>query len=71
MFQSHPSIPALPSKNWLKVEHIISRNIAPVRPGSTVVSAAEIMFVKTLSCLVVSDNGIPLGIITETDALSY
>lgn len=69
MFQGHLSIPALASKNWLKVEHIMSRNVASVPPGSTVVSAAKIMSGKTLSCLVVSDNGIPLGIITETDLL--
>ena len=69
MFQGHPNIPALASKNWLKVEHIMSRNVESICPGSTVVSAAKIMSGKTLSCLVVSDNGIPLGIITETDLL--
>ena len=69
MRQDYPSIPALASKNRLKVEHIMSRDIASVCPGNTVVSAAKIMSSKTLSCLVVSDNGIPLGIITETDFL--
>jgi len=69
MFQGHPSIPALASKSWLTVEHIMSRNVASIHPGSTVVSAAKIMSSKNLSCLAVSDNGIPLGIITETDFL--
>lgn len=69
IFQGRPSIPALASKSWLKVEHIMSKDIASVCPGSTVVSAAKIMASKNLSCLVVSDNGMPLGIVTETDLL--
>lgn len=69
MFQGHPSIPALASENRLKVEHIMSRNVASIHPGSTVVSAAKIMSAENLSCLVVSDNEIPMGIITETDLL--
>jgi CBS domain-containing protein len=69
MFQGHPSIPALASKNWLKVEHIMSRNVESICPGSTVAAAAKIMSDKTLSCLVVSNNEIPLGIVTETDFL--
>jgi two-component system sensor kinase FixL len=54
---------------WLEVGDIMSRDVATVRPGSTVVSAAEIMSSNSISCVIVSDNGHLSGIVTETDML--
>ena len=54
---------------WLEVGDVMSRDIATVSPGSTVVSAAEIMSSNNISCLIVSDNGRLSGIVTETDML--
>jgi PAS domain S-box-containing protein len=55
--------------SWLDVGDIMSRDVASVSPGSTVVSAAEIMSSSNISCIVVSDNGCISGIVTETDML--
>jgi len=52
-----------------KVGDIMSRDIASISPASSVVSAARIMSSKAISCLVVSDNTTPLGIVTERDML--
>ena len=54
---------------WLDVGDIMSRDVATVSPGSTVVSAAEIMSGNSISCVIVSDNGHLSGIVTETDML--
>ena len=67
--ESRPGTFAVRPRSWLKVGAIMSRDIASVRPGSTVVSAAKIMSSKGVSCLVVSDNGAPSGIVTEADML--
>jgi PAS domain S-box-containing protein len=56
-------------QSWLEVGDIMSRDVASVSPGSTVVSAAEIMSSNNISCIVVSDNGCISGIVTETDVL--
>jgi CBS domain-containing protein len=56
-------------RSRLNVSDIMSRDIASVCPGSSVVSAAKIMSSKTISCLIILDNGAPLGIVTETDIL--
>ncbi|UCF14112.1 MAG: CBS domain-containing protein [Phycisphaerales bacterium] len=45
----------------------MSENIATVSSVCTVASAAKIMWRNNISCLVVSDNGNLLGIVTETD----
>jgi len=55
--------------SWLEVGDIMSRDVATVNPGSTVVSAAEIMSSNNISCIVVSENGCISGIVTETDML--
>jgi PAS domain S-box-containing protein len=47
----------------------MSTNVATVSPASSVVSAAKIMSSNNVSCLIVSDNGDVLGIVTETDML--
>ena len=56
-------------RSWLEVGDIMSRDVASVSPGCTVVSAAEIMSSNNISCIVVSDNGCISGIVTETDML--
>jgi two-component system sensor kinase FixL len=55
--------------SWLEVGDIMSRDIATVSPGSTVVSTAEIMSSNNISCIVVSENECISGIVTETDVL--
>jgi len=55
--------------SWLEVGDIMSRDVATVGPGSTVVSAAQIMSSSNISCIVVSENGCISGIVTETDML--
>ncbi len=57
------------SRNWLEVGDIMTEDVATVCPGSSVVSAANIMSDKNISCVIVSDNGDLSGIITETDLL--
>jgi PAS domain S-box-containing protein len=47
----------------------MSKNVATVNPGCSVISAAKIMSDKSVSCLVVSNNGYLSGIVTETDML--
>jgi len=56
-------------RKWLEVGDIMSRDVATVSPGSTVVSAAKIMSSNNISCLIVSNNGCLSGIVTETDML--
>ena len=61
--------PGTTFQTWLKASDVMSENVATVRSGCTVVSAAKIMWRNNISCLVVSDNGSLSGIITETDML--
>lgn len=56
-------------RSWLEVGDVMSRDVATVSPGSTVVSAAEIMSSNDISCLIVTENGSLTGIVTETDML--
>ena len=55
--------------SWLEVGDIMSKDVATVSPGSTVVSAAKIMSSNNISCIVVSENECLSGIVTETDML--
>jgi len=57
------------SRTWLEVGDIMTEDVATVCPGSSVVSAANIMSDKNISCIIVSVNGDLSGIITETDLL--
>ena len=57
------------SRAWLEVGDVMSRDVAAVSPGSTVVSAAKIMSSNNISSLIVSKNGCLSGILTETDML--
>jgi two-component system sensor kinase FixL len=67
--ESHSSALTVTPRAWLEVGDIMSRDVAAVNPGSTVVSAAKIMSDNNISCLVVSENGNLSGIVTETDML--
>jgi PAS domain S-box-containing protein len=57
------------SRTWLKTGDVMSKNVATVNQGCSVISAAKIMSEKKVSCLVVLSNGHLSGIITETDML--
>ncbi len=69
MRDSPTSMLTATSGNRLTVSGIMSKDIATVTPGSTVVSAAKTMWSNNISCLVVSNHGDLSGIITETDIL--
>ena len=57
------------SRTWLTAGDIMSEDVATVSPGDSVVSAAEIMSTKNMSCLIVLEDGNLSGIVTETDML--
>jgi PAS domain S-box-containing protein len=57
------------SRTWLKTGDVMSKNVATVDQGCSVISAAKIMSEKNVSCLVVLNNGHLSGIVTETDML--
>ena len=57
------------SRTWLKTGDVMSKNVATVSQGCSVISAAKIMAEKKVSCLIVLSNGYLSGIITETDML--
>jgi PAS domain S-box-containing protein len=57
------------SRTWLTAGDIMSEDVATVNSGDSVVSAAEIMSTKNISCLIVSEDGNLSGIVTETDML--
>ena len=48
---------------------VMSNEVAAVSPDEIVISAANIMSDKKISCLVVMDQGNIAGIVTETDLL--
>jgi PAS domain S-box-containing protein len=57
------------SRTWLKTGDVMSKNVATVDQGCSVISAAKVMSEKNVSCLVVSNKGQLSGIVTETDML--
>ena len=59
----------VPPRTWLQAGDIMSTDVATISPESPVVSAAQIMSCNNVSCLIVSDKGNVLGIVTETDVL--
>lgn len=54
---------------WIKVEQVMSRDVAIISPHETVASAAIMMSEKNISCIVVVDEEKVVGILTETDLL--
>jgi PAS domain S-box-containing protein len=57
------------SRIRLKTGDVMSKNVATVDQGCSVISAAKIMSEKNISCLLVSNKGHLSGIVTETDML--
>ncbi len=57
------------SWTWLHVSDVMSTEVATISLDEIVISAAKIMSEKKISCLVVTDGGNVVGIITETDVL--
>ncbi|MBN2313085.1 MAG: CBS domain-containing protein [Sedimentisphaerales bacterium] len=57
------------SRTWLTVAEVMSKDVTTFPPDDTVVSAANTMSRKKISCLVITDHGTVVGILTETDML--
>ena len=53
----------------MKVEEIMIKNVVTVHADTPVEEAVKIMNTHEIGCLVVVDNGKPIGIITERDLL--
>ena len=54
---------------WIKVNQVMSRDVATILPYQSVATAAIIMHQKNISCIVALDNEKVAGILTETDLL--
>ncbi|MGD9109976.1 MAG: response regulator [Phycisphaerales bacterium] len=50
-----------------KVADIMSRNVVTMRPDQSVSAAAKLMAKKNVSSVIVTENKVPIGIVTETD----
>jgi PAS domain S-box-containing protein len=57
------------SRVWREVGEVMSREVAVIAPAAGVVTAAEMMAAKNVSCLVVEDDAQVAGVLTETDFL--
>ena len=62
--------PVTSSRAWLEVGDVMSREVTVVSPDATVLSAAQTMSEKNVSCIVVADDRQVVGILTETDFLT-
>lgn len=51
----------------MKIKNWMNRNVKTISKESTVTEAAKLMKDNFVACLVVVDNGSPVGIITERD----
>jgi CBS domain-containing protein len=49
------------------VKDIMTKNVVTIDVGRTVFEAAQVMAEKGIGCLVVTDNAVPVGIVTERD----
>lgn len=61
--------PITSSQAWLDVGQVMSRAVLAVSSHETVLAATRSMAEKNVSCIVVTDQGSPVGILTETDLL--
>ena len=52
-----------------KLRKIMVENVITIQPNDTVKKAAELMNLHEISCLVVTNSGKPVGIVTERDML--
>jgi len=57
------------SRVWREVGDVMSRDVTVISPAATVVTAAEMMSEKNVSCIVVQEDARLVGILTETDFL--
>ncbi len=55
---------------WLEVKDVMNKNVITIAPDETMISAAKSMSENNVSCIVVSDNGSVVGILTEKDFLA-
>jgi len=62
--------PVTSSRAWLEAGEVMSREVAVISPDATVLSAAQTMSQKNVSCIVVADDRQVAGILTETDFLT-
>ncbi len=53
----------------MNVEELMVKNVVTVDPDTLVEEAVRIMNAHEIGCLIVSENGHPMGIITERDLL--
>ena len=49
------------------VKDIMTKNVVTIDVNQTAFEAAELMSSKGIGCLVVTDNAVPVGIVTERD----
>lgn len=54
---------------WREVADVMSKDVVSISPNRTVASAAKLMSEDNISCVIVIDNGVLTGILTETDFL--
>jgi transcriptional regulator with GAF, ATPase, and Fis domain len=54
---------------WLQVGEVMNRDIVTIGPQQTVVSAAKLLASKNSPCIIVLDDSVISGILTETDFL--
>ena len=54
---------------WVEVEDVMNRDVFTVCPDDTVTTAAKIVSDNKISCVVVTDSGSVVGILTEPDFL--
>ena len=53
----------------MNVEELMIRNVITMHPGTTVEKAVKTMNQHEIGCLIVCENGKPIGILTERDLL--
>ncbi len=57
------------SRHWLPISDVMVKDVATMSVNETVFSAAQNMFEKRVSCIIVLDGDKVAGILTETDFL--
>jgi CBS domain-containing protein len=55
----------------VKIREVMSRDVIIVTPTTSIQEAAEIMADQKIGCLPIVDDGKLIGMVTETDLLSY
>ena len=55
---------------WMKVNQVMTKDVATIGPSETVARAAMMMSERNISCIIITDNEEIVGILTETDLLN-